>query len=146
MAKTESRPIVGAYGAYYHRDVPEDDAELTRVGPGTPCGEYLRRFWQPVGLSAELRDLPKAIRIMGEDLVLFRSGRGEVGLLELHCSHRGTSLEYATVESQGLRCCYHGWMYGVDGCVLDTPGEPPESTFKDRFYHCLLYTSDAADE
>ena len=135
MAKTESRPVVGAYGAYYHRDVPEDDAELTRVGPGTPCGEYLRRFWQPVGLSAELRDLPKAIRIMGEDLVLFRNGRGEVGLLELHCSHRGTSLEYATVESQGLRCCYHGWMYGVDGRVLDTPGEPPESMFKDRFYH-----------
>ena len=135
MATTESGPAVGAFGAYYHRDVPEEDAELTRVGPGTPCGEYLRRFWQPVGLSAELQDLPKAIRIMGEDLVLFRNARGEVGLLELHCSHRGTSLEYATVEGQGLRCCYHGWMYGVDGRILDTPGEPPESNVKDRFHH-----------
>jgi phenylpropionate dioxygenase-like ring-hydroxylating dioxygenase large terminal subunit len=135
MAKTESRPAVGAYGGYHHRDVPEDDAELTRVGPGTPCGEYLRRFWQPVGLSAELQDLPRATRVMGEDLVLFRNGRGEVGLLELHCSHRGTSLEYATIESQGLRCCYHGWMYGVDGRVLDTPGEPPESNVRDRLHH-----------
>jgi phenylpropionate dioxygenase-like ring-hydroxylating dioxygenase large terminal subunit len=123
------------YGAYHHRDVPEDDAELTRVGPGTPCGEYLRRFWQPVGRSAELNDLPKAIRILGEDLVLFRDGRGRVGLLELHCSHRGTSLEYGTIETEGIRCCYHGWMYGVDGRILDTPGEPPESLVKDRFCH-----------
>src|SRR6266567_5461764 len=88
-----------AYSAYHHRARPPVDAELTRVGPGTPCGEYLRRFWQPVGLSAELNDLPKAIRIMGEDLVLFRNGQGRVGLLHLHCSHRGTSLEYAQIES-----------------------------------------------
>src|SRR5581483_7468534 len=135
MATTDYRAAVGAYGAYFHRDVPEEDVELTRVGPGTPCGEYLRRFWQPVGLSAELADLPKAIRIMGEDLVLFRDGRGRIGLLELHCSHRGTSLEYAQVETDGLRCCYHGWMYGADGKVLDTPGEPPESNVKERFYH-----------
>ena len=57
-----------AYGAYHHRERPADDEELTRVGPGTPCGEYLRRFWQPVILSEELRDLPRRLRIMGEDL------------------------------------------------------------------------------
>jgi phenylpropionate dioxygenase-like ring-hydroxylating dioxygenase large terminal subunit len=139
MAITERR-APGAYGGYYNREVPPEDDELTRVGPGTPCGEYFRRFWQPVGLSAELNDLPKAMRILGEDLVLFRNGRGEVGLLALHCSHRGTSLEYAQIESQGIRCCYHGWMYGVDGRVLDTPGEPPESNLKERIYHCAYPT------
>ena len=78
-----------AYGAYHHRERPADDEELTRVGPGTPCGEYLRRFWQPVILSEELRDLPRRLRIMGEDLVAFRDRSGAVGLLELHCPHRG---------------------------------------------------------
>ncbi len=135
MAKTEARPAATPYGAYYHREVPPEDRELTHVGPGTSCGEYFRRFWQPVGLSAQLNDLPKAIRILGEDLVLFRDGQGRVGLLELHCSHRGTSLEYGTIESQGIRCCYHGWLYGVDGRILDTPGEPPESMVKERFCH-----------
>jgi nitrite reductase/ring-hydroxylating ferredoxin subunit len=115
--------------------VPDEDKELTHVGPGTPGGEYLRRFWHPVGLSASLQDLPKAVRILGEDLVLFRNGEGHVGLLQLHCPHRGTSLEFGTVERQGLRCCYHGWLYGVDGRVLETPGEPADSTYKDRFYH-----------
>lgn len=99
----------GPYGAYYRREVLREDAELTRVGPGTVCGEYLRRFWQPVGLSAQLRDLPTRIRVMGEDLVLFRDGQGRVGLLQAHCSHRGTSLEFGTVEGRGIRCCYHGW-------------------------------------
>jgi phenylpropionate dioxygenase-like ring-hydroxylating dioxygenase large terminal subunit len=72
---------------------------------------------------------------MGEDLVLFRDGRGQVGLLALHCSHRGTTLEWGAVEAVGIRCCYHGWLYDVDGRVLETPGEPPESTYKDRFCH-----------
>ena len=135
MAKTEPRSPAAPYGGYYHREVPEEDVELTHVGPGTPCGEYLRRFWQPVGVSSELKDLPRAIRILGEDLVLFRDGQEQVGLLELHCSHRGTSLEFGTVERQGIRCCYHGWLYAADGRVLDTPGEPAESTFKERLYH-----------
>lgn len=135
MVTTELRSPGVPYGGYYHREVPDDDRELTRVGPGTPCGEYLRRFWHPVGLSSELKDFPRAITMLGEDLVLFRDGRGRVGLLERHCSHRGTSLEFGTVEREGIRCCYHGWAYGVDGKVLDTPGEPPDSMFKDRLYH-----------
>ena len=138
MAQLIKEPFSG----YYHRDVPEHDKELTEVGPGTPCGEYLRRFWHPVGMTAELKDLPKRIRIMGEDLVLFRDGRGKIGLLELHCSHRGTSLEFGMVERCGIRCCYHGWLYDVDGCVLETPGEPPESRFKEKFFHGAYPTID----
>ena len=124
-----------AYRAYHHRERPEEDAELTHVGPGTPCGEYLRRFWQPIITSEELQDLPRRLRIMGEDLVAFRDKSGAVGLLELHCPHRGTSLEFGLVSEKGLRCCYHGWLFDVDGKILETPGEPPESTLKDRLYH-----------
>lgn len=123
------------YSAYQHSTVPEENRELTHVGPGTPCGEYLRRFWQPIALSTELNDLPLPVRILGEDLVLFRDGRGHVGLLERHCCHRGTSLEFGLVSSRGLRCCYHGWLYDVDGRILETPGEPASSTLKDRLFH-----------
>ena len=122
-------------GAYHHRDVPREDEELTHVGPGTPCGEYLRRFWLPVVSTQELKDLPLAVRVMGEDLIAFRDKKGRVGLVELHCSHRGTSLEFGQIEDEGIRCCYHGWLFGVDGAILDTPGEPSESTFKDRLCH-----------
>ena len=123
------------YGAYHHRERPPADPELTRVGPGTPCGEYLRRFWQPVILSDELRDLPRRLRIMGEDLVAFRDRRGAVGLLELHCPHRGTSLEFGLISDKGIRCSYHGWLFDVDGTILETPGEPADSTLKDRLFH-----------
>ena len=131
---TTTRPafLTEPYGAYYHREVPEEDAELTHTGPGTPCGEYLRRFWQPVAHSEELLDLPLRIQIMGEDLVAFRDKGGKVGVLELHCPHRGTSLEFGVVEERGIRCCYHGWQFDVDGTILDTPGEPANSTLKDR--------------
>jgi nitrite reductase/ring-hydroxylating ferredoxin subunit len=124
-----------AYGAYHHRDHPPEDEELTHVGPGTPCGEYLRRFWQPIITTEELQDLPRRLRIMGEDLVVFRDKSGAIGLLELYCAHRGTSLEFGLVCQKGLRCCYHGWLFDVDGKILETPGEPPQSTLKDRLYH-----------
>ena len=123
------------YGGYFHRDVPHEDTELTHVGPGTPCGEYMRRFWQPVCFSDDLSDLPLKVRILGEDLVAFRDGGGEVGLLELHCPHRGTSLEFGLVGEKGIRCCYHGWLFGCDGTILETPGEPASSTLKDRLFH-----------
>jgi phenylpropionate dioxygenase-like ring-hydroxylating dioxygenase large terminal subunit len=124
-----------AYGAYHHRERPPEDTELTQVGPGTPCGEYLRRFWHPIITSQEVQDLPRRLRIMGEDLVAFRDKSGAVGLLELYCPHRGTSLEFGLVCEKGLRCCYHGWLFDVDGKLLETPGEPPDSTLKDRLYH-----------
>ncbi len=123
------------YGAYHHRERLPADPELTQVGPGTPCGEYLRRFWQPVILSEELGELPRRLRIMGEDLVAFRDRSGAVGLLELHCPHRGTSLEFGLISDKGIRCCYHGWLFDVDGTILETPGEPPDSTLRDRLYH-----------
>lgn len=123
------------YGGYLHNQVPPEDEELTHVGPGTPGGEWLRRFWHPVAVAEDLKDLPKAIRILGEDLVIFRDGSGQVGLLELHCSHRGTSLEFAQIQERGIRCCYHAWCFDVDGKILDTPGEPADSTLKDRLYH-----------
>ena len=128
------------YGGYFHRDIPEEDAELTHVGPGTPCGEYMRRFWQPICFSEELDDLPRRVKILGEELVVFRDARGNVGLLELHCPHRGTSLEFGLIESNGIRCCYHGWLFAADGRILETPGEPPESTLKNRLFHAAYPT------
>ena len=132
---TETRFLKARFGGYFHRNVPDEDAGLTHVGPGTPCGEYMRRFWQPVCFSDDLRDLPHRIKILGEDLVAFRGLSGTVGLLELHCPHRGTSLEFGLVGEKGIRCCYHGWLFAVDGTILETPGEPAENTLKDRLYH-----------
>jgi phenylpropionate dioxygenase-like ring-hydroxylating dioxygenase large terminal subunit len=133
---SERAPFLNkAFSAYHHRGRPAEDEELTRVGPGTPCGEYLRRFWQPVILSSELGELPRRLRILGEDLVAFRDKSGAIGLLELHCPHRGTSLEFGLIGDKGIRCCYHGWLFDVDGMILETPGEPADSTLKDRLFH-----------
>ncbi len=119
----------------YGLKIPEPDPELTRVGPGTPCGELMRRYWQPVCLSADLTDLPKPVKILGEDLIAFRDGEGRVGLLFFRCSHRGASLEYGRVEERGLRCCYHGWLYDVDGSVLEMPLEPAPNPFLKQIRH-----------
>ena len=107
-----------------------DALELLLTGPGTPMNEYLRRYWQPVCLSEQLTDVPKAIRILHEDLVAFRDRRGRVGVLHRRCAHRGTSLEFGIVSERGIRCCYHGWLYDVDGTILETPCELPESRLK----------------
>jgi phenylpropionate dioxygenase-like ring-hydroxylating dioxygenase large terminal subunit len=121
-----------AFDGYHRRDTPAPDPELTQVGPGTPCGEYLRRFWQPVAFVRDLTDTPRRVRIMGEDLVVFRDRGGRTGLLHLHCAHRGTSLEYGIPLERGIRCCYHGWVYDVDGRCLETPGEPRGSRLHER--------------
>jgi phenylpropionate dioxygenase-like ring-hydroxylating dioxygenase large terminal subunit len=113
-----------AFSGYFRRDIPAEDAEITRSGPGTPLGEYMRRFWQPVCLSDQLTDVPHAIRIMGEDLVAFRDKRGEVGVLHRHCCHRGASLEYGVIQGRGIRCCYHGIHFDLDGTIIEVPGEP----------------------
>jgi phenylpropionate dioxygenase-like ring-hydroxylating dioxygenase large terminal subunit len=97
----------------YGLKIPEPDPALTRVGPGTPCGELMRRYWQPVCLSPDLKDVPKRVRILGEDLVAFRDGQGRTGVVFFRCSHRGTSLEYGRVEERGLRSCYHVRHYDV---------------------------------
>lgn len=109
---------------YYQSQPGTSDEVLTRIGPGTPAGEYLRRYWQPVALVSDIKDLPSPIRILGEDLVLFRDLSGRIGLVHKNCPHRRASLEYGKCESRGIRCCYHGWLFGVDGTVLEVPGQP----------------------
>ena len=118
------------YNGYYRGGSAAEDAELTHTDPGTPCGEYLRRFWQPVCMSEQLTDLPLALRILGEDLVAFRDLSGRIGILHRQCSHRRTSLEYGVIAEHGIRCCYHGWLFDVDGTILETPGEPEDSPIR----------------
>ncbi len=112
--------------------VPRENADLTHTGFGTPMGEVLRRYWQPVCLSRDIDALPKRVVILGEKLVAFRDKRGRVGVLDAHCCHRGTSLEYGRIEDEGIRCCYHGWLFAADGTCLQQPGEPPGSNFLNK--------------
>ena len=115
----------------------EENEMLTRVGRGTPAGEMLRRYWWPVGFSelVSKNGQPTKLRLLGEDLVLFRDGGGRLGFLALHCSHRGTSLEFGRVEDGGIRCCYHGWLYDTRGQCLEQPAEPADSSYKSRVQH-----------
>ncbi len=124
-----------SYNGYYRSGVAKEDAELTHTGPGTPCGEYLRRYWQPICMSEQLTDLPLAVRIMSENLIVFRDLSGQVGLLHRQCSHRRTSLEYGVIAEHGIRCCYHGWLFDVDGTILETPGEPDDSPIRHTLSH-----------
>ena len=106
----------------------EQNRLLTGVGPGTPAGEMLRRYWFPVAVTQELAEQPtKFVRHLGEDLVLFRDKSGRVGLLADHCSHRGASLLYGRVEERGIACAYHGWLYDCEGNILETPPERNEA-------------------
>jgi phenylpropionate dioxygenase-like ring-hydroxylating dioxygenase large terminal subunit len=81
------------------------DREITETGPGTPCGEFMRRYWQPVGVCKDVTTRPQNVRILNEDLVLFRDGKGRPGLLAPRCAHRGASLYYGKVDEDGIRCC-----------------------------------------
>jgi phenylpropionate dioxygenase-like ring-hydroxylating dioxygenase large terminal subunit len=112
-----------AYSGYQTEISGTPEHYLTQTGRGTPGGEYLRRFWQPVAYLHEIEQAPLRVRIMGEDLVVFRDKSGAVGVLHLHCSHRGTSLEFGRVEEHGIRCCYHGRVFDVDGTLREMPGE-----------------------
>ena len=107
----------------------EENELLTRVGPGTPCGDLLRRYWYPVAVAKELTDEhpTKFVRLLGEDLVLFKDKSGRIGLLADHCSHRGASLLYGRVEERGIACAYHGWLYDCEGNILETPPERSEA-------------------
>jgi 5,5'-dehydrodivanillate O-demethylase len=102
---------------------------LTRVGPGTPGGELLRRYWYPIAFGPDLsEDNPTHfVRLLGEDLVLFRDKSGRLGLIQDHCPHRGASLLYGRVEERGIACAYHGWLYDTQGNCLETPAEPADS-------------------
>jgi phenylpropionate dioxygenase-like ring-hydroxylating dioxygenase large terminal subunit len=109
------------------------DWDMVAVGRGTPGGELLRRYWHPVALADEATSLPRLIRYLGEDLLLFRDGNGEVGLFYPRCAHRGTSLMFGRVETDGIRCCYHGWKYETgSGRCLEQPCEPEPGRLRDR--------------
>src|SRR5437870_4092419 len=116
----------------------EDNELLTRVGPGTAGGEVIRHYWIPVLLSSELHgpdSAPLRVRLLGEDLIAFRTTSGEVGLVGNNCPHRGASLFFGRNEEEGLRCVYHGWKFDVTGVCVDMPNEPPESNFKHKIQH-----------
>ena len=111
----------------------EQNERLTRVGPGTPMGELLRRYWFPVATNQELAQNPvKSVRLLGEQLTLFKDRQGRLGLLAQRCAHRGVDLRQGIPEQEGLRCPYHGWMYDATGQCIDQPAEDPEHRFKDR--------------
>ena len=95
-------------GTAYGRPAPTSRTELTEVGAGTPMGELMRRYWHPIGLASDACDVPHKVRVLGENLILFRDGAGRAGLVTPHCAHRGASLYYGKVEERGIRCCYHG--------------------------------------
>jgi phthalate 4,5-dioxygenase len=124
----------------------EQNALLTRTGPGTPGGDLLRRYWQPVALSEELPPggAPLPVRHLGEDLVLFRDEQGQPGLLGRHCPHRGADLSYGRLEDGGLRCLYHGWLWDAAGRCREQPGEPAGSTFHERVRHAAYPCQETA--
>src|SRR6266576_2871870 len=114
----------------------EENELLTRVGRGTPMGDLLRRYWYPIAACSELVEKPtKAVRVLGEDLVLYRDKQGRPGLIGSQCAHRRMSLVLGIPEKDGLRCPYHGWLYDRNGKCLEQPyeqAEDPDSTFKER--------------
>ena len=111
----------------------EDNERLTRVGRGTPGGELLRRYWWPVGFADPLKGAkPVKTKLLGEEFVIFRDGQGRIGMLDPLCAHRRTTLMNGRVENEGLRCCYHGWLFDVNGKCLEQPCEEPDSNFKDK--------------
>ncbi|SAK54579.1 Rieske (2Fe-2S) domain-containing protein [Caballeronia fortuita] len=111
----------------------EQNETMTRIGPGTPMGKLLRRYWQPFAAASELDDKwTKRVRLLGEDLVLFRDRQGRRGLIAEQCPHRRASFAHGIPTEQGIRCPYHGWEFSAEGKCLDQPNEPDNCTFRDK--------------
>ena len=125
-------PIAVDTGTAYGRKPGTHNPALTEVGPGTPMGELLRRYWHPIGVAADATDTPRKVRVLGEDLILFRDKSGRPGLVHPNCAHRGTSLYYGKVEERGIRCCYHGWLFDVEGHCVEQPCEPEKGRARGR--------------
>jgi nitrite reductase/ring-hydroxylating ferredoxin subunit len=133
-ASNNVKPDVNAmYSGYHHRPASAEPNPLTQVGPGTAGGEYLRRYWHPIVLASEVGDLPKAIRMLGEDLVIFRDRSNAIGLLHKQCIHRGASLEFGIPQEHGIMCCYHGWQFDTNGKILSVGAEPETSRIPVNF-------------
>src|ERR687885_1308942 len=124
-----------------------DNDYLCRIGPGTPMGNLMRQYWMPAIRSDELPEpdgAPLRVRLLGENLIGFRTGDGQVGLIQNHCPHRGASLFFGRNEEAGLRCVYHGWKFDVMGQCLDMPNEPAESDFKHKVRAVAYPTAEKA--
>ena len=107
----------------------QDNERLVRVGPGTPMGELMRRYWLPALIESEIEtpdSAPLRLRLLGEDLVAFRATSGRVAIMDAHCPHRRAQLYFGRNEEEGIRCVYHGWKFNPDGQCVDMPSEPPE--------------------
>ncbi len=110
-----------------------ENERLTTVAPGTPGGDLMRRYWWPIAATAELSSHPtKAVRVLGENLTLYRTPQGRFGLTGERCPHRAMDMSYGIPENEGLRCAYHGWLYDFEGQCIEQPAEPPDSRFKEK--------------
>src|SRR6187397_236864 len=108
---------------------------ITKTGPGTPMGNLMREYWIPAMMSSELPSPdcpPVRLRLLGENLIAFRTTSGAIGAIQNSCPHRGASLFFGRNEEEGLRCVYHGWKFDVTGACVDMPSEPAESNFKSK--------------
>ena len=123
----------GSGGSAYELGPASHNPLFTEVAKGSPCGELLRRYWHPVGTSADATATPRKVRALGEDLVLFRDLQGRPGLVHARCCHRGASLYYGRVEADGIRCCYHGWLFDTEGRCLHQMAEPGGGPRRDAF-------------
>src|SRR5438552_2174751 len=116
----------------------QENERLTRVGPGTPMGTMMRRYWQPIAATEDIeREEVLPVRILGENLVLYKTTNGELGLIQERCPHRSASLAYGIPDEQGLRCPYHGWYFNAEGTCLEQPYDDIENegnTFKDKIH------------
>jgi phthalate 4,5-dioxygenase oxygenase subunit len=125
----------------------ENNDLITRVGPKTPMGQTMRRYWMPAALASELPEPdcpPVRVRLLGEDLVAYRDTNGQVGLIQENCPHRGASLFFGRNEEAGIRCVYHGWKFDTSGACVDMPNEPPESNFKHKVRATTYPTAEKA--
>jgi phthalate 4,5-dioxygenase oxygenase subunit len=113
----------------------EDNDALTRVGPGTLMGDLMRQYWIPALMSSEVPtpdSPPVRLRLLGENLIGFRTTSGQTGIIVNACPHRGASLFFGRNEEEGLRCVYHGWKFDTTGACVDMPSEPAESNFRNK--------------
>ena len=124
----QDRKNFSPYCGYHQNWEGQPLRDLAETDAGTSCGELLRRYWHPVHIASEIGSHPKLIKVLGEELVLFRDQSGAYGLVHKKCPHRRASLEYGRCETHGIRCCYHGWLFDIDGTILEIPGEPDGSS------------------
>ena len=111
----------------------EQNEELTQVGPGTPMGELLRRYWYPIAFEQDFDSVPaKTVRLLSEDWTLYKTPSGKYGIIAEKCAHRSASLTYGVVHEDGVRCGYHGWKYDFDGQCVEQPAEADNQNFRER--------------